>query len=381
MSDLSEYAPLGPADELPIHQSVQPLRMVSSTDPRWFERYWFSAWDDSGEFLLVAGIGQYPNLGRTDAYALLVHEGKQTTVRAWGPLGLDRSLLALGPLEFTVVAPFKEWRLQATTNDQQLTFDLRWRDSKLARYARLPPSDDLAPPAPGIFDVRVLNDQGGYRTFGRVQGTIEFEGRTFNLSPEHASGSRDHHWGVRDGVGGAGHMLGPRDGGSYFGPIAEFKDWAIWGFEVVRSPGHTSRPGASTLKPLEARLRFDPETKHFIWGQGVYRLPDGEVFEITCEQIGSQVAYLRTGGYTGCNGLGTPEEDVHHGSAEGEGVAGETYDITSADVRRHIAGREEHLVQASCNGETVVGMVGCLNPALYEMAAGGVRNMSIDDGQ
>ncbi|MFO1468032.1 MAG: hypothetical protein U1F35_16590 [Steroidobacteraceae bacterium] len=72
MSDLKEHSPLSRFDELPLHQSNEPLRLVATTDPRAFERYWFTAQSDDGEMFIVTGIGTYANIGTVDAFAMII---------------------------------------------------------------------------------------------------------------------------------------------------------------------------------------------------------------------------------------------------------------------------------------------------------------------
>lgn len=383
MPNLDEHFPLSHLDELPIHQANAPLRLVGTTDPRAFERYWFTAQDDAGEFFIVTGLGVYPNAGTVDAYALIVIDGRQTTVRAHRPMGQHREDLSAGPLRFEVVEPFREWRLTLADNAQDFTFDLRWRDTKRAIFRRLGDRQ-----APGVLDMRLLHDWCGYETFGRIEGTLRYKGREIPVRGDTTRGSRDHHWGTRDGV--AGHSLerakpftahdGQKVGFSHFGQWVEFKDWSIWDNRVLFNLGDTEHPGAMPVEPVEQRLRFDPRTRHLVGAVVLNKLPNGELREVHYEAIGHQCAYLRTAGYTGCNGLGTPDANLQHGMAVGHRVDGETYDLTDPAVRRQIEGFEDLLVRATCNGETTVGILESRNPALHAMASKGILYSMLDEG-
>lgn len=381
-TDLREHAPLSHLDELPIHQSNQPLRLVDTTDPRAFERYWFTAQDDDGEFMLVTGMGTYPNLGTVDGYALLIIDGKQINVRAHRPMNQHRAELAVGPLQFKLVEAFREWHLQLGDNAQEFSFDLRWRDTKRAVFGRL---DDIPAP-PGMPDMRLLLNFCGYETFGAVSGTIRYRDRVLNLSGERTRGSRDHHWGTRDGVGGyeLSHVKpfkshrGEAVGFSHFGQWVEFRDWSIWGSRVLFNIGDAEHPRAMPVKVLDHKLRFDPITKHLLGGIVVNQLHNGEVREVHYEPIGEQCAYLRAGGYDGCNGLGTPEGNLHHGMPVGTLISGETYDLSDPAVRMRIEGFEDRLVRATCNGETTVGILESRNPAIHAMASQNILYSVLD---
>jgi hypothetical protein len=114
-------------------------------------------------------------------------------------------------------------------------------------------------------------------------------------------------------------------------------------------------------------LRFDPDTHHLTGGIVRNTLETGEVKEIHYQQIGSHVAYLRCAGYSGPEG-GSPDDGFYHGMYVGEEVvSGRTDDITDPAVRVHLAGFDDHFCVASCDGETTVGVLECMNPVLYEM--------------
>lgn len=360
-----ELAPLSALDELPIHQTVAPLRYVETTDPRAFERYWFSAHDRAGKFFLLMGFGFYPNMGNMDAYAIFVHEGRQTNVRAHRPLGTDRSLFDVGPFSASPVKPFEEWHLGIADNAQGLRADLRWRDTKRAAFSR-----QEVPAPPGI-NARLYHDWGGYETFGRVEGTITLGDKVFALNLDEVCGSRDHHWGVRNGVGGRGFWLPSKKKSTHVGQWVEFGDWSVWGDKILFNLGDAAQSGHMKVHNIRHRLRFDPVTKHFAGGIVTNRLETGEERDLHYELIGTQTAHLRCGLYTGADGRGTPEEDFHHGELVGERVDGESYDISDPAVRQHIGGMEDHLCRVTCNGETAIGVFEVKNPVLYDMCRDG----------
>src|SRR3546814_16722425 len=64
-------AVLSPLDDLPIHQVTQPVRQVGTSDRNFYDRYYFNCHPCGPEAFLIMGMGQYPNLGVTDAFALL----------------------------------------------------------------------------------------------------------------------------------------------------------------------------------------------------------------------------------------------------------------------------------------------------------------------
>ena len=72
---------LGPMDEYPVHQVPQPIAWPGSSDRNFYDRYYFNCFDTGGEFIAIFGLGQYPNLGTTDAF-ITVRVGEQQHVLA-----------------------------------------------------------------------------------------------------------------------------------------------------------------------------------------------------------------------------------------------------------------------------------------------------------
>ncbi len=79
-----------PLDEYPIHQTPLSLRYVGSSDRNFYDRCYFNAHDRTGDVFLVTGLGVYPNLGVTDAYATVRRGDRQWTVRCSDALGDQR---------------------------------------------------------------------------------------------------------------------------------------------------------------------------------------------------------------------------------------------------------------------------------------------------
>ena len=281
--------------------------------------------------------------------------------------------MRVGPLHAQMIEPFTEWRLSLVENAQDLQFDLAWRDSKRAIFSR-----PVLPNPSGTKNFRLHHEWAGYETFGVIDGTIIYKDREFKLDASRCRGSRDHHWGIRNGVGGPGHML-PETRTTHVGQWVEFKDWSIWGGQMLYNLGD-SRSGAAKIRAINHKLRFDPVTKHLIGGIVSNRLENGEIREVTYEQIGNQVAYGRCAMYAGPDGRGTPEENYHHGQYVGDNVIeGETYNLSDPDVRMRIAGFEDHVCRATCNGESVIGLLEGRNPVLYELCLRGRPGFSFLD--
>lgn len=358
----SEISPLSGWDEFPIHQTPQPLRVFYTADPRAYERYWFAIEDPDGRFVLMMGMGFYPNQGTADAYAAFNADSVLTTVRAHRLLGEDRHDLQVGPIGFDVVAPFEQWHLTVGPNEFGLEVDIDVYDTKRSAF-----SERIAPPKHG----RISFNSSGYENFTRIEGTISLGGKTYTLDRARHIGSRDHHWGYRDGVGGYDRLVIP-ERSTQFGQWVEFDEFGIWGDHVLYQKG-SAAPQRQPVVHTTRRLSFDPETHHFTGGVVRNLLADGEVKEVSYELIDDKVIYLRTGLYSGPGPeyLGDPETNLHHGEYAGELVTGASYDLSDPGTRVRIAGFEDQLVRATCDGETAVGLIECRNPVLWEWCEAG----------
>lgn len=58
-----------PLDEYPVHQVPLSMEHVASSDRNAYDRCYLNAHDRTGDVFLVTGMGVYPNLGVTDAFA------------------------------------------------------------------------------------------------------------------------------------------------------------------------------------------------------------------------------------------------------------------------------------------------------------------------
>ena len=361
----AEHSPMSGLDEYLIHNNPLPVRVMWTSDMRAYERVWFTAQDRSGDVFVVAGLAFYPNLGTAEAFAIVVCRGRHTTVRSHRRLGDDRMDMRIGPLSFEVVRPFREWRLRLDDNDQGVTYDLHWFDTKRATYRNIGGGTIAAGQAyPGV---------AGYEGFGAVEGTLTVGGETFTLERGQHCGTRDHHWGIRDGVGGRAHWSGHQH--VFSGYWVEFAEWGLWGDQVLPNLGSKQRRNR-VVRHATSRLRFDPETRFVVAGEAELELETGARRTMTFERVGNQVAYLRCGMYGGPNG-GTPDADLWMGQDVGEVTTGETYDLSDPGVQLHLTGLNQVDARFECDGEVAYGIVELYEPMAYETAAAGRGGLSL----
>ena len=330
----SEHAPLSGLDEFLVHNSPYPVRVMWTPDAQAYERVWFTCQDKVGELLVVVGLAFYPNLGTAEAFAIVNVRGRHTTVRAHRALPTDRMDMTLGPFSFQLVEPFRQWRLRLDPDVSEhpelarhgIAYDITWHDTKRPMFRQLG--------AGMIVGGRAVSPVAGYDGFGRQEGWVEAHGERFALGRDTHLGTRDHHWGVRDGVGGPGHSTGMQH--PHSGEWVEFEDFGIWGDHVLYNIGDARKRSATLAKRVH-RMRFEPETHLLESGEVDLVFADGSVKTMSFERLGHQIAFLRCALYGGPNG-GTPDGDLWHGmkvAHHGEVVVhGETFDVTDPERAR-----------------------------------------------
>ena len=344
-------------------------------DAQAYERVWFTCQDKVGDLLVVIGLAFYPNLGTAEAFAIVNVRGRHTTVRAHQPLRTDRMDMTLGPFRFEVVEPFRRWRLRldrdrvAAETGHEVGFDITWHDTKRPVFRQLG--------AGVIVGGRALSPIAGYDGFGRQEGTVEVGTDRFDLSTEAYLGTRDHHWGTRDGVGGPGRYMGMQH--PHSGEWVEFAEFGIWGDHVLYNLGD-ARKRSGTLARRVHRMRFEPRHTPPAQWRGRSRL----------RRRVRQDDVLRTA--RGPDRLPPlwhvrrPQRRdtrrrplARHGRRAGDEVVvhAETFDVTDPEVRRHLAGQDQHHCRVTCDGEVAYGLVEPYDTLCYEVAKAGVMGFSL----
>jgi len=100
---------LSSMDDYPLHQIAEPIRNVGTSDRNFYDRYYFNLHGCSDELMLIMGMGQYPNLGVQDAFAVVSRGDKHRVVRASRELD-DRMDTSVGPHRVEVIEPLHKVR-------------------------------------------------------------------------------------------------------------------------------------------------------------------------------------------------------------------------------------------------------------------------------
>jgi hypothetical protein len=252
---------LSPLDDLPVHQVAETMATVGTTDRNFYDRYYFNLHGCDDSLFLAAGLGQYPNLGVSDAFLAVANDDRQTVVRASRPLGLDRLDTRVGPLRVEVLEGLRRVRLVCEPTDG-FALDVTW-DAAIPAYEE--PRMLMSAP-----HGRVLMNTMRFLQTGSWTGTLLLDGREVAVTPDRFWGNRDRSWGVRPvgepeppGIGGMGVFFW-----NYV--VVRFDDATLVYMAQEDEHGRRSMEEAVRLRPdgsvehlgrPEHELRFSPGTR------------------------------------------------------------------------------------------------------------------------
>lgn len=185
---------LSPLDDYPVHQIAEVIRHVGTSDRNFYDRYYFNCYPQPGTteepLFLIIGLGQYPNLGVMDAFAVLRRGEDHIVFRASRALGHDRMDLSVGPLRVEVLDGLHRLRvvLEPSPEAPDLSFDLAFQSNVPASLESRHFVRQLE---------RVTFDTQRFVQTGTWSGKLTIDGVTTAVNPETWMGNRDRSWGVR----------------------------------------------------------------------------------------------------------------------------------------------------------------------------------------
>ena len=335
-----------PADEYPLHQVPLSFRHVASSDRNFYDRCYFNAHDRTGDVFLVTGFGVYPNLGVTDAYAVVRTGDRQIGIRCSDALAERGLEQRVGPYRIEVLEPLHSLRIVCDGDDNGLGFDLTWEGSF--------PAVDEQPHVMRPSGTRAILDAQRFAQVGSWSGELRIEGEAQTLDPSKWMGTRDRSWGIRpvgEAEPGGRSTDEPLEGLWWLYVPLRFDDFAIIiicqeqpdGFRILNDATRVWADG--TLEQLgwpEVDIKYRPGTRtpdHALIG---LRTRGGDDVTIRVDTLGSVVLHAG-GGYGG-------DPDWTHGQWRGrDWVEGVSYDMTDPDiVARTPFGVIDHVARATC---------------------------------
>ncbi len=350
--------PLSPADDLLLHQTPHTFDHVGTSDRNFYDRHYLNLHGSSDEVFLITGLGQYPNLGVTDAFISVSVGTKQYTVRASRELGSDRLDTSVGPYGIEVIEGLRSIRITCEPNEWGISADLTFTGTV----------DALEEPRTFIRSYeRVQQDVSRFAQVGVWSGEFTVAGRTFEVTPDRWKGVRDRSWGVRpvgerehpgirarqvtDGHGFRhdwipmqfdDHMIKVQVDQDADGNRHVEESMRVWNSDVGREPEHLGRP--------EIDISYISGTREMASAVTTIPVPDGDPIVVKGTPL--RTLYLAAGsGYA-------PDDEWGHGYYQGPlKVQGLEHDFSSPDQRRRYAILNETLSRfETSTGEVGYGM-------------------------
>jgi hypothetical protein len=336
-----------PLDEFPIHQVPLSLRYPGTSDRNFYDRSYFNAHDRTGDIFLVTGLGVYPNLGVTDAYATVRRGDRQWTVRFSDALGDDRLDQRVGPYRVEVVEPLRRLRLICDGDEHGLGFDLTWDGS----FAPVDEQHHVLRHGP-----RAILDASRFAQLGSWSGVLRIEGEELTVDPDVWLGSRDRSWGIRpvgEAEPGGRNVDEPNEGFWWLYVPVRFDDHAVIVICQEQPDGYrtlndaTRVWGDGKVEQLgwpEVHIRYRSGTRHPEHATLHLAERGGKTLTVEVDTLGFIALHIGAG-YGG-------DPDWGHGQWKGRGWAeGAVYDLTDPAIAGRIPfGVIDHVARATCDG-------------------------------
>lgn len=185
-------------DDTLWHQTSEPFAHVATSDPRFFDRYWFNAVSQDGRTSMQVTMGAYRNMNVLDAGVVVVRDGRQYNLRASTSLGEDFETRC-GPISIQLVEPLHTIRIRIDDPEGRVEADLMWTSVA-------PPS--LEKPHFERERNRVKEHYQRFDQIGALAGTVNVGGELITVDQWWSC--RDHSWGVRPRMGIREPVTGPR---------------------------------------------------------------------------------------------------------------------------------------------------------------------------
>ncbi len=339
---------LSPLDDLPVHQVAETMATVGTSDRNFYDRYYFNLHSSSDELFLIAGLGQYPNLGVTDAFVAVVHDDVQTVVRASRPLGVDRLDTGVGPLRVEVLEGLKRLRL-VCEETEGFALDVTWEGA-------IPAYEEPRMLLQAPHGRTVMNTMRFVQT-GSWSGSLLLDGREIAVTPDRFWGNRDRSWGVRPvGEPEPSGAMSAQTGffWNYF--VARFPDFSV--VYIAQEDGHGRRALEEGIRLFpdgrvehlgrpEHELHFQPGTR--LVSSATISFRDGPVLQ---GEVLRPLHLARGTGY----GF---DADWRHGMWQGESlvVQRHDFDTTGADMVPIPGAIVDNVARFNCDGQTGYGLL------------------------
>lgn len=185
-------------DDTLWHQLPTTFDHVWTSDPRFFDRYWFAIYSGDGRVAIQVTMGAYRNMNVIDAAVVMIVDGTQHNLRVSRSLNSSFETVC-GPIRIQPVEPLKSFDIKIDPGAGKLQGHIRWECVEPAReehphYTRL--------------QSRTVEDYRRFDQIGAASGYLEVDAQRIDFDQWWSC--RDHSWGVRRGMGVPEPVTGPK---------------------------------------------------------------------------------------------------------------------------------------------------------------------------
>lgn len=328
-------------DDTLWHQLPTTFDHVGTSDPRFFDRYWFAGYAPDGSAAVQVTMGVYRNMNVLDGGAVVVHRGRQYNVRVSRSLGHEVDTVC-GPLRVRPTVPLQEFRITIDPGEHGVSGELTW-------CGLLPAAEER--PHFARRRGRVTEDYRRFDQIGTLRGTLSVGDERIDVAEWWSC--RDHSWGVRPRMGIKEPVTGPKEDLGKRGFAMAFLFFATDAaaghvlFERRgEDPGYLTgdlapRDGTAVVQSVsgtELEVALHEGTRRFSDCTLDATLEDGSAMTFRCAALGPAIAMQGlgySGGYADRGGLGVwrGEEVLEH----------DVWDVSHPSVIEYPDGRtDEH---------------------------------------
>lgn len=123
---------LTPLDDTLWHQLPTTFDHVWTSDPRFFDRYWFAIYSGDGRAAVQVTMGAYRNMNVLDGGVEVVVGGEQTNLRVSRSLNGSVDTVC-GPLRVRPIEPLKSFEIEIAPGDHSSSGRIIWECVEPAR--------------------------------------------------------------------------------------------------------------------------------------------------------------------------------------------------------------------------------------------------------
>ena len=305
---------LTPFDDSLHHQIPTTFDHAGTSDPRFYDRHWFAAYDPDGGGAIQTTLAMYRNMNVADGALAAIIGDSQHNVRFSRTLRPDFETRC-GALSVEVRRPMEELRI-GLEESNGMSADLTWT-------ATHPPQEEM--PHFERHRGRVLQDYTRFNQIGRMDGVVRAQGQELQVSNWWAC--RDHSWGVRPGMGLSEPHTGEKrrlDEDGFFMVFLFFSAGDFAGDLHLSYRGEQRTYLNAAIRrsdelldviDCEAVPNFFPGTRRVQSLQINLALPDRDLV-LVCDALGSSIAMPGigySGGYDDRKGLGVWRGEISEG--------------------------------------------------------------------